>query len=90
MLLDPSIIDILRCPVTRRRLKRLPGDQLDLLNQLISRGRIRYVNGTTVFPPMEDALITEDDQTIYRVDSGIPLLLVDKGIPAEQILSGPH
>ena len=44
-----------------------------------------YDHGAAVKKPLSEALITRDRKTIYRVDEGIPVMLIEQGIPAEQI-----
>jgi uncharacterized protein YbaR (Trm112 family) len=34
---------------------------------------------------MEEGLITEDSTVIYTVEAGIPIMLEEKGIPADQL-----
>ena len=31
--------------------------------------------------PLQEGLITTDNETIYRIDDNIPVMLVDQGIP---------
>ena len=35
--------------------------------------------------PLEEALITEDGRTLYRVSDGIPVMLEEQGISAKQV-----
>ncbi len=65
----------------------LPQDKLDALNGRISQGGVVEVGGDAVATPLQEGLITEDGKTIYRIDDGIPVMLIDKGIAAEQIQS---
>ncbi|MHC4942169.1 MAG: Trm112 family protein [Planctomycetota bacterium] len=84
MALDDRLIEILCCPVTRKGLKRLEPDRLKKFNERIDAGGIRYKGGDAVEEPLDEALITEDGQIIYAVRAGIPILLEDKSIPADQ------
>ena len=36
----------------------------------------------TTVEPLREALITRDRRTVYRVDDGIPVLLIEEGIAA--------
>jgi uncharacterized protein YbaR (Trm112 family) len=40
------------------------------------------VDGKKVDTPLDAGLITEDGETIYRIDDDIPIMLIDEGIPA--------
>ena len=75
----------LRCPVTRVPLQPLDTEILKCLNRMITAGRARHVDGTTVSPIMREALITSDGRLIYRFDSHHAVMQAAKGIPAEQL-----
>jgi len=83
--MDPRLLDILCCPLTRLPLRALGDRELALLNQSIGSGTVRCGNGTTVSQPIEAALVTRDGSTIYRIDDGIPVLLADEAIAASQL-----
>ncbi len=80
-----ELLDILCCPVTKTSLEPLPEERLSRLNDRIRQGAIRSADGNIVEQPIEEALITTDGKTIYRIDDGIPVMLADLGIPAGQI-----
>lgn len=75
----------LSCPVTRMPLKPLDPEKLKCLNHMITAGRARHVDGTTVAPIMQEALITSDGRLIYRFDNHHVVMQAAKGIPAEQL-----
>ena len=85
-MIDQNIIDVLACPATHRSLRPLPADRLELLNERIATGRAVYVNGDKIDQPVAVALITDNDALIYRVDDDIPVLLVERGIAARQLI----
>jgi uncharacterized protein YbaR (Trm112 family) len=55
------------------------------LNQAIAAGRLKSVAGETVERPLEAGLVREDRTIVYAVRDGIPILLVDEGIPLGQV-----
>jgi hypothetical protein len=75
----------LRCPVTMAPLKPLEPEKLKCLNHLIAAGRARHVDGTTVSPRVQEALITLDGRLIYRFDDHQAIMQADKGIRADQL-----
>lgn len=85
-MIDQNIIDVLACPATHRSLRPLSGDRLRQLNERIEAGRAIYVDGVPVDEPVAAALITDNDALIYRVDDDIPVLLVERGIAARQLI----
>jgi len=81
MPIDKKLLDILCCPVTKVPVKTLPTATLKVLNERITAGEVKRASGETVDSPLEEALITENGTTIYRIDAGIPVMLEDEGIP---------
>ncbi|MDH3691552.1 MAG: Trm112 family protein [Gammaproteobacteria bacterium] len=86
MAVDRRLLEILVCPVTKVPVTSLSKDKLKKLNDQISKGEVTTVDGSTLDMAVEEALITESGTTIYRVDSGIPIMLEDQGIPTEQLI----
>lgn len=74
-LIDAELLALLRCPVTRQRLRLVPDDELASL-----RARIDETRERESLPPMEGALIREDGTVFYAIREGIPWLLADQGI----------
>ena len=85
MAVDERLLEILVCPVSRVPMKRLPRDKLAVLNRHRERNGLVRVDGSSVEKRLEEALITTDGKTVYAVESGIPVMLEDQGIPAHQI-----
>jgi uncharacterized protein YbaR (Trm112 family) len=84
MPINNELLRILCCPVTKVPVRVLPHDQVLLLNEQIAQGVLMYANGRLVEDPVEEALITTDKRIIYRVEDGIPMMLVEMGIPTSQ------
>lgn len=78
-------VDRLHCPVTMMPLKPLEPDRLKCLNRLIAAGRARHVDGTTVSPILQKAVVTVDGRLIYRFDSRHAIMQAAKGIRADQL-----
>jgi uncharacterized protein YbaR (Trm112 family) len=85
MPIKKELLDILCCPVTKEPLEMLAADKLAHVNDLIAEGKIKTVDGKPVETKIVEALITTDGKTIYRIDDDIPVMLVDMGIPTDQI-----
>jgi uncharacterized protein YbaR (Trm112 family) len=80
-----DLLEILCCPKTKVPVVMLSAEQLEQLNSRIAGGHVEYVGSGSVDQPLTEGLITEDNQTIYRIDEGIPVMLIDKGIAASQL-----
>lgn len=78
--MDRKLLDLLVCPATRQPLALLDAAGLDQLNRAIAEGRVKRKDDSMQSEPLREALITRDRKTVYRVDDGIPVLLVEEGI----------
>ncbi len=85
MSVDKHLLEILVCPVTKTPVKLLAKDKLAILNREVDHGAVAYIDGSPVEGPLEEALITEDGRTLYRVSDGIPVMLEEQGISAKQV-----
>ena len=89
MPLDTRFLSILCCPVSKRALRALSRPRLAFVNDSIRAGRVQSVTGAAVAEPLGDALISDDDKVIYRIDDGVPVLLPDEGIGTTQFTDFP-
>ncbi|MEN4903588.1 Trm112 family protein [Luteimonas sp. TWI1437] len=87
--MDRKLLDILVCPASRQPLSLLERAGLDALNAAIAAGTVQREDGTAQNAPLREALITHDRKRVYRVDDGIPVLLVEDGIATGQIADFP-
>ena len=87
--MDRKLLDILACPATRQPLVLLETRGLEALNQAIRGGGIRRVDDSPQSDPLREALVTRDRKRVYRIDDGIPVLLVEEGIATGQVADFP-
>ena len=87
--MDRKLLDILACPATRQPLALLDSRGLDALNAAILDGNVQRIDGTPQAEPLREALVTRDRKLAYRVDDGIPVLLVEEGIATGQVAGFP-
>lgn len=85
MPINPDLLEILCCPASKTPVEMVDGERLDRLNAAIAGGYVRYTDGAAVEAPLDEALVTTDGRTVYRIDDGIPVMLVDRGIPTDQV-----
>ena len=88
--MDRKLLDILCCPATKQPLAQLNGAELAALNRAISDGGVKRADGERQREALREALITRDHRTVYRVDDGIPVLLVDEAIATAQVADFPR
>ncbi|MFT3762122.1 MAG: Trm112 family protein [Pseudoxanthomonas sp.] len=87
--MDRKLLDILCCPVSRQPLALLEPAGLEALNRAISADAVKRIDDAPQRDALREALVTRDRKTVYRVDDGIPVLLVEEGIATAQVADFP-
>jgi uncharacterized protein YbaR (Trm112 family) len=62
---------------------------LAALNEAIAAGGVVRGDGGAQTQALREGLITRDRKTVYRVDDGIPVLLVEEGLATGQVPDFP-
>lgn len=78
--MDRKLLDLLVCPATRQPLALLDKPGLEALNRAIAAGSVKRNDDMAQTEAVREALITRDRKTLYRIDDGIPVLLIEEGI----------
>ena len=84
MAIDRKLLEILCCPVSKQALTVLSPEQLALINKQIATGSIATADDRVVTAPLNEGLITNNQQRIYRIDDDIPVMLEKESIPTDQ------
>ena len=85
MPLDPKLLDILCCPVSKQPVFPLSEEKLTTVNAAIAAGHVTQADDTVIETPLSEGLITKNKQRIYRIDNGIPVMLEEESIAIDQI-----
>ena len=85
MPVDRKLLDILRCPVTKQQVFPLTGQQLAAINKAIAAGNVVNADGSAVNNPLEEGLVTENRNRVYRIEQDIPVMLEDESILTDQV-----
>jgi uncharacterized protein YbaR (Trm112 family) len=80
-MIDPKLLELIRCPVDGQTLVQANDEVVTALNQLIERREVRDASDGVVEQLMEGALVTADKTRAHAVRGGIPTL-----IPGESIV----
>jgi uncharacterized protein YbaR (Trm112 family) len=80
MPINAELLEILVCPETKQPVTLATPELLEALNQKIRSGELRNRSGETVAKELTEALVREDEQVLYPIDDGIPVMLVDESI----------
>ena len=85
MPIDPKLLDILCCPVSKQPVFPLSEEKLATINAAIAAGHVTRADNTVVDTPLGEGLITKNKQRIYRIDDDIPVMLEEESITVDQI-----
>ena len=80
MTLDKRLLEILRCPASGQTLHPLTPSQLDAINRAIAAGKAQRGDGAPSTVALDAGLRTAASDRIYRIDDGIPVMLVSESI----------
>lgn len=78
--IDPQLLELLRCPETRQTLSLAEVELVERLNQLIAAGTLTNQAGETVDEPIDGALVREDGAVAYVIRDTIADMLIDHAI----------
>ena len=82
---DRKLLDILRCPVTKQQVFPLTDQQLKAINQAISVDNLVHADGSAIDNPLQEGLVTENKNRVYRIEQDIPVMLENESILTDQI-----
>jgi uncharacterized protein YbaR (Trm112 family) len=79
--LSPDLLELLRCPETRQRLRVADASELASLNARVATGTLVSRAGQARTTPLAAALLRDDGTLAYPIEDDIPVLLIDEAFP---------
>lgn len=79
-MIDPKLLNLIRCPIDGQTLELADSDFVDRLNEKIEAGEIRDRSDQVVSDKLQQGLITSSGSRVYPSRSGIPTLIADNAI----------
>ena len=83
--MDKKLLSILCCPVTHKGLSLARASLLKSVNTAIEAGELVNHDGAVLSETLNEALVTDDDKTLYPINDGIPVLLEGEACALDQL-----
>ncbi len=78
--IQEKLLQILVCPETKQPVDLVSEKLLQELNARIRAGNVRTRGGEVVSSEVAAGLVRKDGRVLYRIDSGIPVMLIEESI----------
>jgi uncharacterized protein YbaR (Trm112 family) len=82
-MVNAELLEILACPEDKSPVRLADAGLLEKLNDRVRAGSLVNRGGQPVTEPLAEALVRADGRYVYAVRDGIPIMLVEEGIPVE-------
>lgn len=83
--LDKDLLAILCCPETKQSVTVAESALVEKLNAAVARGGLMNKGKKPVSERMDGGLIRADQKILYPIREGIPVMLIEEGIPLDQV-----
>jgi uncharacterized protein YbaR (Trm112 family) len=83
--LDKDLLAILCCPETKQSVTVAESALVEKLNAAVARGGLKNKGKKPVSEQMDGGLIRADQKILYPIREGIPVMLIEEGIPLDQV-----
>lgn len=87
MSISKDLLAILCCPDTKLPVMMAEADLVIKLNEAIARGGLMNKGMKPVVEQVEGGLVRSDFKILYPIRENIPVMLIEEGIPLDQINS---
>lgn len=84
-MVDPELLKILVCPENKTPINSVGDDIIAKVNAAIAGGTLKNRAGEAVEEKIDGGLLREDNAYLYPIRDDIPIMLIDEGIPFDQI-----
>lgn len=85
MAIDKDLLVILCCPETKQSVTLADTALIQRLNEAITGRQLQNKGKHTVTEPVEGGLVRLDAKILYPIRENIPVMLIEEGIPLDQV-----
>ena len=85
MAIDKDLLAILCCPETKQPVSLADESLIQRVNEAIGRGKLQNKGKQGVTLPVDGGLVRADAKILYPIRENIPVMLIEEGIPLEQV-----
>ena len=85
MAVDQQLLDILACPETKEPVLLADEALIAKINAAIEAGTLQNRAGEAIKEKIDGGLVREDKKYLYPIRDDIPIMLIDEGIPLEDV-----
>lgn len=83
--IDKDLLAILCCPETRLDVSLADDALINKLNDAVSRGALKNKALKPVTELLDGGLVRSDRKILYPIREDIPVMLIEEGIPLDQV-----
>ena len=83
---DKDLLAILCCPETKLDVSLADDALIGKINEAVNRGVLKNKAQKPVTEPLDGGLIRSDNKILYPIREDIPVMLIEEGIPLDQVL----
>jgi uncharacterized protein len=83
--IEKDLLAILCCPETKQAVTLADDQLVGKLNDAISKGELKNKAKKAVTEKLDGGLVRADSKILYPIREDIPVMLIDEGIPLEQV-----
>lgn len=80
-MISRELVELLCCPETHQPVREAEPALIARLNAQIAAGTLKNRAGQPVTERLEGGLVRADGKALYPIRDGIPVMLVEEGIP---------
>jgi uncharacterized protein YbaR (Trm112 family) len=82
---DKDLLAILCCPETKLDVSLADDALISKINEAVTRGALKNKAQKPVSELLDGGLIRSDRKILYPIREDIPVMLIDEGIPLDQL-----